>query len=131
MRIKEPSAQVGYLLVVVIVITLVLVPLSIASFDLGFVWAVVALVAAVVVAARTFRGRGEPDSRRPWWKMTNTRSTSVALTLLFLFQAMYASVAASQSPNPPLVLVGGVALFIVAAFYLNSAIRMGADSRSA
>ncbi|MBN6191218.1 hypothetical protein JQN58_30590 [Aneurinibacillus sp. BA2021] len=129
MRIKEPSMQVGYVLVVVIVIPLILVPLSVVSFDMGFVWAVVALIAAVVVSARTFRGRAESDDARPWWKMTNAKNSSIVLSLLFLAQGAYASFAAFQSPNPPLVLVGGVALTVVAVLYLNSAVRTRAASR--
>ncbi|MCZ0711593.1 hypothetical protein OYT00_16435 [Microbacterium paraoxydans] len=62
MRIKTPTAKVGYLLVVIVGIVLTVVPLTVLRFELGFVWATVVIVAAVVVAARTFRS---PESRTP------------------------------------------------------------------
>ena len=65
MRIKTPTAKVGYLLVVIVGIMLTVVPLTVLRFELGFVWATVVIVAAVVVAARTFRGPGESDAPRP------------------------------------------------------------------
>lgn len=128
MRIKEPSGQVGYVLVVVIGMPLVLVPLSAVSFELGVIWAVVALVSAAIVSARTFRGPAESDARRPWWRMTYARRMSIALALFFFAQGACASIAAGQFSNPPLVFVGGVVLVLVAGLYLNSAIRMGSAS---
>lgn len=124
MRIKSSSAQVGYILIFVLGISLILVPLGVIDFTLGFCWAVVALVVAALVSARTFRGGGEPDSARPWWKMTNTRAVSILLCAYFILQGAYVSFGASRSPNPPLVLAGGVVFLIVAAMYLNSAIRI-------
>ncbi|MFB8187875.1 hypothetical protein ACFC14_01040 [Microbacterium sp. NPDC055988] len=128
MRIKEPSAQVGYLLVVVIGVTLTVIPLMVVNFDLGFAWAVVSLIAAVAVAARTFRGREESDAPRPWWKMTSTRAGGIVLSALFLIQGVVTSLGALQSPNPPLVFVGGATWLTVAALYLSSAIRNRAVS---
>lgn len=130
MRIKSPSAQVGYVLVVVVGIFLVFVPLSAIDLLLGFVWAVVALVVAALISARTFRGRGEPDSARPWWKMTNTRAVSVLLCTYFVLQGAYVSFAAPRAPSPPLVIAGGVVFLIVAALYLNSAIRISSVPHS-
>lgn len=124
MRIKTPSAKVGYLLVVIVGITLTVIPLTPVSFGLGFAWATVAVVAAVVVAARTFRGVGESDAPRPWWKMTSTRGSGILLSVLFFIQGITTSVGVFASPTPVLALIGGVVGLILAAFYLNSALRI-------
>ncbi|MGO4490192.1 hypothetical protein [Microbacterium sp. 2RAF4] len=124
MRIKTPAAKVGYLLVFVIGITLTAFPLAAISYELGFAWATVALVAAVVVAARTFRGAGESDAPRPWWKMTSTRGSALLLSAFFLIQGVAASFGAFGVPDPTLVLIGGVVALVIGAFYLHSALRV-------
>lgn len=124
MRIKTPSTKVGYLLIVVVGITLTAIPLAAISYELGFAWAVIALVAAVVVAARTFRGVGESDAPRPWWKMTSTRGSGILLSVLFFAQGTTASIGAFASPSPPLAVTGGVVALIIAVLYLNSSIRV-------
>lgn len=124
MRIKTPTAKVGYLLVVIVVITLTVIPLTIVNFTLGFVWAVMSVVSAVVVAARTFRGPAESDAHRPWWKMTSTRGSSNLLSVLFFIQGVSVSLGALASPKPLFAVIGGVVALLVAAFYLNSAIRI-------
>lgn len=124
MRIKTPSTKVGYLLAVVVGITLTVVPLATISLELGFAWAVTALVAAVVVAARTFRGTGESDAPRPWWKMTSTRGSGILLSVLFFVQGATASIGAFASPSPPLAVTGGAVALIIAILYLNSAVRV-------
>lgn len=124
MRIKTPSTKVGYLVVVVMGLTLTVIPLAAISYELGFAWAVIALVAAVVVAARTFRGVGESDAPRPWWKMTSSRGSGILLSVLFFVQGITASFGAFASPSPTLAVSGGVVALIVAVFYLNSAIRV-------
>ncbi len=124
MRIKTPGAKVGYLLIVIVGITLTMIPLAAISYQLGFAWATVALVAAVVVAARTFRGAGESHAPRPWWKMTSTRGSGILLTALFFIQGLVAVFGASASPNPPLAIIGGGVALVVAALYLNSAVRV-------
>lgn len=63
MRIKTPAAKVGYLLVVIVGITLTAVPLAAISYELGFAWATVALLVVVVVAARTFEAPANPMPR--------------------------------------------------------------------
>ena len=124
MRIKTPAAKVGYLLVFVVGITLTAVPLAAIGYELGFAWATVALVAAVVVAARTFRGAGESDAPRPWWKMTSTRGSALLLSAFFLIQGVAASFGAFGMPDRTLALVGGVVALVIAGFYLHSALRV-------
>lgn len=124
MRIRQPAAKIGYPLVVVVAITLTTIPLSAVSVELGFAWAVVTLLAAVLVAARTFRGAAESDAPRPWWKMTSTRGGGALLGALFFIQGVTASLGSFASPNPPLAVIGGVLALIVSALYLNSAIRI-------
>ncbi|KJQ55603.1 hypothetical protein [Microbacterium sp. SA39] len=124
MRIRTPSTKVGYLLIVAVGITLTAIPLAAISFELGFAWAVIALVAAVAVAARTFRGAGESDAPRPWWKMTSSRGSGILLSVLFLVQGITASFGAFASPSPTLAVTGSVVALITAVFYLNSAIRV-------
>ncbi|MGZ0711336.1 hypothetical protein ACWPKO_23715 (plasmid) [Coraliomargarita sp. W4R53] len=124
LRIKEPTAKVGYLLVVVIGIMLTVIPLAAISLEFGFAWAVASLLAAVIVAARTFRGATESDAPRPWWKMTSTRGSGIVLSALFFIQGVAASFGAFASPNPPYALIGGVVALIVGALYLNSALRI-------
>lgn len=131
MRIKTPAAKVGYLLVAVIAITLTAIPLTAINVTLGFAGAVILIVAAVVMAARTFRGAAEPDAPRPWWKMTSTRGSGILLSVLFFIQGVAASLGAFASPNPPLALIGGAVALIVAVFYLNSAIRIQPASAEA
>ncbi|MEZ0140238.1 hypothetical protein AB1285_15500 [Microbacterium sp. NRRL B-14842] len=124
MRIKTPTAKVGYLLVVIVGIVLTVVPLTVLRFELGFVWATVVIVAAVVVAARTFRSPGESDAPRPWWKMTSTRGSGILLSAMFLIQGIMASSGAFASPSPVLAVIGGLVALAVAALYLNSAVRV-------
>lgn len=124
MRIREASAQAGYLIVVAVGGTLVGLPLAFVSFEWGYAWAVLALVTAAVVAGRTFRGRAESDDPRPWWKMTGSRRNSVILSILFALQGASAVAKAAGSPSPALVVAGGAMLLAVAAFYVNSAIRL-------
>lgn len=131
MRIREPAAKVGYLLVAVVGITLTVIPMTAVRFELGFAWAVGCVVAAVVVAARTFRGAAEADAPRPWWKMTSTRATGILLSAMFFIQGVTASIGAFASPNPPFAFIGGAVALIVAAFYLNSAVRIQPVSVSA
>ncbi len=123
MRIKEPSAKLGYVLVVAIGLTLTTIPLAAVNLDLGFAWGVLALVAAVVVAARTFRGAGESDAPRPWWKMTSTRGGGILLAVLFFIQGVTTSVGVFTVSNPPLALVGALVALTLSAFSLNSVIR--------
>ncbi|MBT2495683.1 hypothetical protein HCX50_08195 [Microbacterium oxydans] len=123
MRIKEPAAKLGYVVAVAIGLTLTTVPLAAVNLDLGFAWGVLALVAAVVVAARTFRGAGESDAPRPWWKMTSTRGSGILLAALFFIQGVTTSVGVFTLSNPPLALVGAVVALTLSAFSLNSAIR--------
>lgn len=124
MRIKTPAAKVGFVLIVIVGITLTAIPLAAISYELGFAWATVTLVAAVVVAARTFRGAAESDAPRPWWKMTNSRGSGILLGVVFLTQSIAASVGAFASPNPPLALTGSGVALVVAALYVNSAVRV-------
>lgn len=124
MRITSPTTKVGYFLIVVFGITLTAIPLAAISYELGFAWAAIALVAAVVVAARTFRGTGESDAPRSWWKMTSTRGSAVLLSVLFFIQGVTASFGAFASPSPPLTVTGGVVAVMLAVLYLNSAIRV-------
>lgn len=131
MRIKEPSAKVGYLLVVVVGVTLTTIPLSTVSFELGLAWAMACVIAAIVVAARTFRGATEPDSPRPWWKMTSARGSGGILSAMFFVQAATTLWGTLPSPDSPLLLVSGIASLIIAGFYLNSAIRIGPAATSA
>lgn len=42
---------------------------------------------------------------------------------MFFIQGITAAIGASVSPDPPLAVTGGVVALIVAAMYLNSAIR--------
>ena len=131
MRIKAPAAKVGYLLVVAVGITLTVIPLAAISFELGFAWALASVVASVVVAARTFRAAAESDAPRPWWKMTGGRGSGVLLSALFFFQGIVTCCGATASSNPPFALIGGAVALVVAAFFLNSAIRIRPVSVSA
>ncbi|MEW2462005.1 MULTISPECIES: hypothetical protein [Microbacterium] len=124
MRIKAPAAKVGYLLVVGVGITLTMIPLAAVSLYLGFAWAVVSVLAAVAVAARTFRGPTELDAPRPWWKMTSTRRSSILLAVLFFLQGVATSVGALTAPSPSLALIGSVVSLLLTALYLNSAWRI-------
>ncbi len=124
MRIKTPAAKVGYLLVVVVVTTLTVIPLGAVSFELGFAGATTVVLAAVVVAARTFRGATESDAPRAWWKMTSTRGSGILLSVLFFIQGVITAFGAFTSPHPPFAVTGGLIALIVAALYLNSAIRI-------
>lgn len=123
MRIRTPGGMVGYLLVVVLGVTFTAVPLAVVSLELGFVWAAVALLSAVAVAARTFRGPAESDAPRPWWKMTSTRGSGILLCVLFFMQSVITTSGAVASSNPALAIIGGSLALLVAAFCLNSAIR--------
>ncbi|MGM1017861.1 MAG: hypothetical protein ACQEW8_10025 [Actinomycetota bacterium] len=123
MRIRTPDAKIGYLLVVVLGVTFTAVPLAVVSLELGFAWATVALLSAVAVAARTFRGAEESDAPRPWWKMTSTRGSGILLSVLFFVHSVTTSFGAAESANPALALIGGSLALLVAALYLNSAIR--------
>ncbi|WP_288871233.1 hypothetical protein [uncultured Microbacterium sp.] len=124
MRIREASAQAGYLIVVAVGVALVGLPLAVVRFEWGYACVVLALVAAAVVAGRTFRGRAESDDARPWWKMTTSRRNSIVLGILFALQGISAVATASDSPSPAVVIAGGVVLLAVAALYANSAIRI-------
>lgn len=50
MRVRTPAAKVGYLLTVVVVITLTAIPLAAISFELGIAWATVAVITAVALS---------------------------------------------------------------------------------
>lgn len=116
MRIRRPSTKVGYLIVVVVGITLTAVPLAAISYELGFAGAAITLLAAVVVAARTFRGTGESDAPRPWWKATSSRGSGILLSALFFVQGITASFGAFASPSLTLAVTGGVVALILAGF---------------
>lgn len=125
MRVKTSAGKFGYLLIVAIGLTLTTVPLASVSIELSFWWGVLVIVAAVVTAARTFRGLNETDDPRPWWKMTSTRWSGALLCVLFLLQSIVAISGASASPSLPMALTGGIVAFLLAVLYLNSAVRTG------
>ena len=124
MRIRDASSQGGYVLLVLIGLTLTVIPLGLIAFDVAYAWGVVGLALAMMVSARTFRGRGETDDARPWWRLTTYRRNSVLLGVFLVVQSAAAALGAQASPNPPLVLAGGAVLLVLAALYLHSAIRL-------
>lgn len=123
MRIGTVSAKGGFFLVAAVVIFFPAILLAAASYQLGFAWAILGVVAATVVAARTFRGPGESDAPRRWWKMTSTRGGGLLLALVFFISAVSALVGVTTSPDPQLSIVGGVVALVIAAFFVNSALR--------
>lgn len=93
-------------------------------------------LAAIVYGARVFRGRGEPVApARPWWRMTAWAPASWVIGLIALY-GLVSVVAVLVVPMPEfasaaevpgglawdLVLIGWLA--VVAALYLNSALRL-------
>ena len=96
-------------------------------------------LAAILLGARVFRGRGEAiDPPRPWWRMTARPTLSRRLGILFLVLTVWTAVgtilATIGVPSPgPMVadgaavvagLIGVLEFGVIAALYLNSAVRL-------
>jgi hypothetical protein len=96
-------------------------------------------LAAILLGARVFRGRGEAiEPPRPWWRMTARPTLSRRLGILFLVLTVLTVMdivlsAIGVSPRRPAVADGamvvvaitGVLEFgVIAALYLNSAVRL-------
>ncbi len=89
-------------------------------------------VAALLLGARIFRGRGEPIAPpRAWWRMTARPALSRRLGVLFLVPAVVglfgvAAFPLEWSPGELASAIMSVIEFsVVAALYLNSAVRLG------
>lgn len=90
-------------------------------------------LAALLLGARIFRGRGEPiGPPRPWWRMSARPTLSWWLGVLFLVWAG-ALVISPVIPAPTeaaavevsITIIGGIEFVVIAALYLNSAVRLG------
>ena len=96
-------------------------------------------LAAILLGARVFRGRGEAiEPPRPWWRMTARPTLSRRLGILFLVLTVVAATdivlaAIGVSPRRPAVadgamvigaLTGVLEFGVIAALYLNSAVRL-------
>ncbi len=124
MRISSPSAQVGTVIVAVILMPMIGVLLAVVNPWWGAAWMLCAMTALVLFAARTFRGAGESSAPRPWWQMTAAPLPSALLSAVFVGQAAFSLFSAW---TPPLVMsgnIGAVILLVIGAAYANSAIRL-------
>ncbi|MDQ0895229.1 hypothetical protein [Agromyces ramosus] len=96
-------------------------------------------VAALLVGARVFRGRGEAiEPPRPWWRMTARPTLSRRLGILFVVLATGSVVAfilsavgvyeplpqTSTSETIAIYVTSGLEYAAFAYFYLNSAVRL-------
>jgi hypothetical protein len=96
-------------------------------------------LAAILLGARVFRGRGEAiDPPRPWWRMTARPTLSRRLGILFLVLTVWTAVgtilATIGVPSPGSMVADGAAVVAgligvlefggIAALYLNSAVRL-------
>lgn len=131
MRIYTPVAKVGAVIVASLATVLVAVPLTAVRVELGFAWVVVAVLSVVIWAARTFRGPGESDAARPWWRMTSTRGGGLLLSAAFFTQTATALFQVPTSPYPVLAVIGGSVALVVGALYLHSAIRVRPEPATA
>jgi hypothetical protein len=105
-------------------------------------------VAALLLGARLFRGRGEAtEPPRPWWRMTARPTLSRRLGILFVVLAVFGAVAnvltavGVYAPAPGVSLgeavfrsiIGVLEFTTIAYLYLNSALRlkrMGVPSKT-
>ena len=105
-------------------------------------------VAALLLGARLFRGRGEAiEPPRPWWRMTARPTLSRRLGILFVVLAVFGAVATvltgvgvyALSPGVPLgeavfgSMIGVLEFTAIAYLYLNSAVqlkRLGVPSKA-
>jgi hypothetical protein len=96
-------------------------------------------LAAILLGARVFRGRGEAiEPPRPWWRMTARPTLSRRLGILFLVLTVLTVMdivlaAIGVSPTRPaladgvavaVAIVGVLEFGVIAALYLNSAVRL-------
>ena len=90
MRISSPSAQVGTVLVAVVLMPMIGVLLAVVNPWWGAAWMLFAMTALVFFAARTFRGAGESSAPRPWWQMTAAPLPSALLSAVFVGHGLLA-----------------------------------------
>ncbi|WP_448003622.1 hypothetical protein [Agromyces bauzanensis] len=89
-------------------------------------------VAAVLLGARIFRGRGEPiEPPRAWWRMTARPKLSRWLGGTFLVLAISSPISAALATSAdragvdiPITIIGSLEFAVLAGLYLNSAIRL-------
>lgn len=93
-------------------------------------------IGAIAVGARLFRGPGESDEPRPWWRFTNRVRLSALLGSLFVLLTVISlapvfidyPIGAPSASVPRLSraqsLIDSAQLVVVAFLYLNSAVRL-------
>lgn len=85
------------------------------------------IIALVIASTRVFRGENESDDPRSWWRMTARPAAGFVLSGGFLAQAV--GVAASyRLDQTPLVWLSAAVSILIAVAYLNSSVRLTAQS---
>ncbi|MFT4135697.1 hypothetical protein [Microbacterium sp.] len=107
----------------VIIIVMAGVAVAGIRFDMGYPVATVLGVVLVVFTARAFRGSGESDVAREWWRMTASPKSAYVLAALFLLHAAGTAIELLAGHAPPVVWLGVAIGAAISAAYVNSAIH--------
>lgn len=125
MRFRSVESKLGVLIIAGVLGGMVGVVLAVGG-DVGAValGGSAVLVGVVLFAARTFRGRGESSSPRPWWRMTSSCTASALLAIFFTIQSGWVLMGSGATVSSPVRLGATVILLFVAVAYLHSALRL-------
>ncbi|MEN0084702.1 MAG: hypothetical protein AAGC66_08030 [Leifsonia sp.] len=120
LRVVSATGKAAYFVVAVASVIVAAIPVGLLSPAIGAATGTIATAAAVVVAARCFRGADEPVAPpRHWWRMTGTQAAGYLGAVLFAVGGL-----CNIGAQGPGVATGCVSLVIAGAFAL-SAIRLG------
>lgn len=124
LRVVSSTGKAAYVVVAVASVIIAAIPIGSLSPAIGAATGTLATVAAVVVAARCFRGTDEAvDPPRPWWRMTAAPAAGYVGAGLFAVGGL-----CNIGAQGPGIATGSASLVIAGAFAL-SAIRLGSRRR--
>lgn len=123
-RVRSDSVKIGLTISVIVLVVLLAFGVGLVNFEVGYGLALLVVLAAVLIFSRVFRGADESDAPRDWWVMTAGSTSSAILSALFLLRAIVGVVEIVHGSSPPTITYAGTGiLLLIAAAYLNSAIR--------
>ncbi|WP_025156339.1 hypothetical protein [Leifsonia aquatica] len=128
MRVRTPVAKAGLIVAGYAGVVLAVIPVAVSTTAAWGVATGSGIVLLLVLAlTRVFRGENESDAPRAWWRMTARPAAGYVLGLGFALQAVGATASAAPE-SAPAAWIGCLVSLVIAAAYLNSAVRLGAGA---
>lgn len=125
MRIVQPAAKIGTVLLglIVTLLAFLAVGLSIGNLGLAGAFGLVGTLVTTGWCVRTFRGESEDrEAPRPWWRLTERPLAGYLVALLFVAQAI--GVTGTSAVPAGVRVTAAVVYAIVAVGFFASSMRL-------